>query len=1023
MSKTLIVVLVFGLTVAFALQYQPLSKSEALDTKLDNQPTPVFSLVKHPSAISTRSAIFAENFTDVTFPPTGWSILQTNTGTTGDYPCYWSRFTTPDYAVRTEPASAGLWWSYSNQNEWLISPDISLTGSPSGNYYLRYWTYGYFGSPDSDHYYTKISTDNGNTWNELYDLSEQCRGWNRYEEPVNIDLTFYAGQTVKIAWQVEDGPSNHGISYVWFIDDIVVGYPYPIDVGASNLLAINTIPLVVGDPDTFRIRVSNFGTTDETDFPVSMSADGNVIDVLSISVAAMSFFDTIFTWTPSDIGDYELKFFTQLTGDEDLLNDTVTKNMTVCPEFHTTPYSKDFNEDWGTFGDNPPFCGWQIVDNGDEVNKRWNRNDWFKGSLANPSREVAAVRYSPREHQDEWLISPRLDCSVANQYTLSYWHQYEGYKDASPDTGYVLVSTDGGNNWTEITKYAGGVSGLVSYGYQTHDITPLVSGQSDVRVAFRYYAYNAGRWHIDDFAVIYTPNIDAMPTAIECPDMILLNDTFDVTVTVKNAGLQQLLANWYVYLQMRGERDSALVDVALNSGETWSYTFEKVVAEMDTYTLTARTNYAGDEYPLNDVLWKRINATGWAPRSNVPSQVEGKGVKDGGALVTCFDTIYAFRGGNSNEFYAYDPTTDVWALRCSIGYALKKDSVTPLKKKVKAGGALTVYQDDIYAFKGGCINEFWRYTPGQDTWVKLTDIPKFWYSALKPTKVKSGGALTAYADSIYAFKGGNTREFWMYIPETDQWVPRCSLLTSDSKRIKGGAALVTYNDLIYAFVGGGTNHFYAYLPGLDLWIEKAVPSFDNPLKPHKAKVKDGAALAVLDGKIYAFRGGNTKLFGYYEPTEDTWYRLENIVGIKKVKAGGTLTAYSGKIYAFKGGNTKEFWGYTPLAETVILPLKSISLTNNSTLTEKNLTATNFTLNVTPNPFTKHAAIQYTVPISGKVTLKLYNATGRLIETLNDSYLSSGNYTKTLTTTEISKGVYFLRYNDKTNNAEVKLIVQ
>ena len=81
------------------------------------------------------------------------------------------------------------------------------------------------------------------------------------------------------------------------------------------------------------------------------------------------------------------------------------------------------------------------------------------------------------------------------------------------------------------------------------------------------------------------------------------------------------------------------------------------------------------------------------------------------------------------------------------------------------------------------------------------------------------------------------------------------------------------------------------------------------------------------------------------------------------------------------------------------------------------------INVSPNPLTKLATIRYTVPISGKVTLKLFSATGRLVEILNDGYCNAGTYSMNLWTKTFANGVYFLRYEDRTNKSEIKLVVQ
>ncbi|MCX7785533.1 MAG: T9SS type A sorting domain-containing protein, partial [candidate division WOR-3 bacterium] len=87
-----------------------------------------------------------------------------------------------------------------------------------------------------------------------------------------------------------------------------------------------------------------------------------------------------------------------------------------------------------------------------------------------------------------------------------------------------------------------------------------------------------------------------------------------------------------------------------------------------------------------------------------------------------------------------------------------------------------------------------------------------------------------------------------------------------------------------------------------------------------------------------------------------------------------------------------------------------------------------TIGVKPNPFTRRTTISYTLPIASKVTIKLYDATGRLVETLTNEYLNAGTYTTTLSSKNfarngLAKGIYFLRYQDNTNQKEIKLIVE
>jgi hypothetical protein len=87
-------------------------------------------------------------------------------------------------------------WSFGDQDEWLISPEFTM---PTGAT-LTFWTYLTLGSTNGDHYYVKVSTDGGTTWTEVWDGSTEPAGPNHYDAAINVDLSTYGGQDVKVAW-------------------------------------------------------------------------------------------------------------------------------------------------------------------------------------------------------------------------------------------------------------------------------------------------------------------------------------------------------------------------------------------------------------------------------------------------------------------------------------------------------------------------------------------------------------------------------------------------------------------------------------------------------------------------------------------------------------------------------------------------------------------------------------------------------------------------------------------------------
>jgi len=97
--------------------------------------------------------------------------------------------------------------------------------------------------------------------------------------------------------------------------------------------------------------------------------------------------------------------------------------------------------------------------------------------------------------QDEWLISPVIDCSTYGSVYLSYSHVYDDYD--SGDVASVHVSSDGGTSWP-VT--------LVSYtadDARTHifDISGTAAGQSNVKVAFQYVSFYDYHWTVDNVAL------------------------------------------------------------------------------------------------------------------------------------------------------------------------------------------------------------------------------------------------------------------------------------------------------------------------------------------------------------------------------------------------------------------------------------------------------------------------------------------------------------------------------------------
>jgi len=218
------------------------------------------------AAPNPNAVTITEGF-EGTFPSEGWTQVITNTdpantlGVLGTWCQTETVAATPTAVVPHEGTKqVGLWWSYNHQDEWLITPQFVCP--PNAN--LNFWTYVHQGSTNADHYYVKVSPDNGSTWTTLWDASTLPELDNAYATAYTLPLSSYSGQQIKLAWHAIDGPTMDGLWYIWFIDDINIGSPTQnISFNSGDLTtrsaSVHTPKAPVVDP-TLPTRISKSET-------------------------------------------------------------------------------------------------------------------------------------------------------------------------------------------------------------------------------------------------------------------------------------------------------------------------------------------------------------------------------------------------------------------------------------------------------------------------------------------------------------------------------------------------------------------------------------------------------------------------------------------------------------------------------------------------------------------------------------------------------------------------------------------
>jgi len=315
--------------------------------------------------------------------------------------------------------------------------------------------------------------------------------------------------------------------------------------------------------------------------------------------------------------------------------------------------------------------------------------------------------------------------------------------------------------------------------------------------------------------------------------------------------------------------------------------------------------------------WATGNVTGpsgWSEYASMPALPSNKPIKDGGCMA--FDAgsglIYASKGNKTGDFYAYGMPPGAWTFK----------EVVPLGAEGKQVYKGSVICSDgnrkLYLTKGNNTCGFWGYDAESNAWTQLSNVPAG--GSGKKVKQGCGIAWATKNDVGYAYLlKGYRNEFYRYDPVTNGWTTLLDAPIGPNGKVKwdAGSWLVSNGDhYLYAFKSK-YHEFYLYDTDEDTWSHAKTP-MPIPGNAGNKKAKDGSCGAWYDGKLYAFKGGNTTEFWCYFPDGDAWHKLYDIplwgtAGRRiRVKAGGALAGCPGSgVYALKGNKSLEFWLYVP----------------------------------------------------------------------------------------------------------------
>lgn len=174
--------------------------------------------------VDTNVYPFTEDFESETFPPIGWSTLDSDGDGSAWYQSWYNNTPGGQY-------SAYHGYSWVHQDGWLVSPQITIP--EEGFFYLSFWSL-----VGDAIYYDKnsvlISTGSGNPGDEdfveVWTVEDVVETWAQHF----IDLEAYAGEDVYIAFRYEGE-----LAHYWIVDDISLGE----EIDDSPVMNVSTLEI------------------------------------------------------------------------------------------------------------------------------------------------------------------------------------------------------------------------------------------------------------------------------------------------------------------------------------------------------------------------------------------------------------------------------------------------------------------------------------------------------------------------------------------------------------------------------------------------------------------------------------------------------------------------------------------------------------------------------------------------------------------------------------------------------------
>ncbi len=570
-------------------------------------------------------------------------------------------------------------------------------------------------SGDMDRATIDISTDDGETWENIWENSHSiASSWTQQTLPLS---EYDRKDSVRIRFTL--GPTGNYHNYSgWNIDNLFISGNYITkDVGVVDWLYPND-GCGLTDKEEVAVKIKNFGAEATPDtIPVGFSLDGGKtwhMDTIFQSILSKEIITHIFEpkadlSQPGRYNDVIGKTF--LEGDQDNSNDKFHTSVFSIPTYEL-PYANNFENDdglWTAYGDN---VSWEWAEpNGSVINNAYSgKHAWITDS---------AAYYNSGE--TSWVESPCYSFPETDFSVIEFWLNTDTYEDT--DGVSLQYSSDEGVTWETVEPFdeelawnwftnenisslqltfnnGEGWDGQSEGWFRPRIVLPEELANND-KAKFRFiFASDDDTEGYDGVALDYVQLYEA-PHDVGVVDLINpqsdceLQEDQSIKISVKNFGINTIEEGTEIPVgvdvnELSPVYESFVLDKNLEPEETVNYAFETTfdLSEIGDHNIIAYTMLPGDTdfYEpgvFNDTLSTTVTVFGYPE------------VDLGEDIFTTNPTSKTLDAGSGFEEYTWQDGHDERLYDVTLPYTYEYSVTVTDNKGCPASDTIMVIANDI----------------------------------------------------------------------------------------------------------------------------------------------------------------------------------------------------------------------------------------------------------------------------------------------------------------------------------------